>query len=218
MTKLQKGANTRVQMLILRNGEYTLLLIACRFLMPLLALCIAFTLSLSASAIPYKVDKSHAFIHFEVTHLGIFPYPGRFKKFKISLDYDPENVEKSKVKVVVPLKSLETDDGVMNETLLGDQFFDVLNFPRMTFESTSVRRTSDDTGIIEGKLTLNGYTKTLAFDAKFNGTAKSPFSGKPIIGITAVAELERSKWALTAWRPFVGNTVKIRIAFEASPK
>ena len=195
-----------------------MLVVARRFLIPLLALFIAFILPMSTSAVPYKVDKSHAFIHFEVTHLGIFPYPGRFKKFQINLDYDPSNVENSNVKVVVPLKSLETDDGVMNETLLGDQFFDVRNFPRMMFESTSVLRTGDDTGIIEGELTLHGKTKTVAFDAKFNGTAKSPFSGKPIIGITAVAELERSKWALTAWRPFVGNTVKIRIAFEASPK
>ena len=104
------------------------------------------------------------------------------------------------------------------ETLLGEQFFDVRNFPKMTFESTSIKRTGEDTGIIEGELTLHGYTKTVRFDAKFRGTAKSPFSGKSIMAITAVAEVDQTKWGLTAWRPFVGNTVTIRIGFEASPE
>jgi polyisoprenoid-binding protein YceI len=193
-------------------------LIARRLLLPLLALCAAVTAPLLAGAAPYKVDRSHAFIHFEVSHLGIFPYPGRFKQFRIELDYDPANVENSMVEVNVPLKSLETDDGLMNETLLGEQFFDVRNFPKMSFESTSIKRTGEDTGIIEGELTLHGFTKTVRFDAKFRGTAKSPFSGKTIMAVTAVAEIDRNKWGLTAWRPFVGNTVTIRIGFEASPE
>ncbi len=193
-------------------------LIARRLLLPLLALCAAVTAPLLAGAAPYKVDRSHAFIHFEVSHLEIFPYPGRFKQFRIELDYDPANIENSKVEVNVPLKSLETDDGLMNETLLGEQFFDALNFPKMSFESTSIKRTGEDTGIIEGELTLHGFTKTVRFDAKFRGTAKSPFGGKSIMAITAIAEIDRNKWGLTAWHPFVGNTVTIRIGFEASPK
>jgi polyisoprenoid-binding protein YceI len=193
-------------------------LIARRLLLPLLALCAAVTAPLAAGAAPYKVDQSHAFVHFEVTHLGIFPYPGRFKQFRIELDYDRANVENSKVEVDIPLKSLETDDWLMNETLLGDQFFDVRNFQKMSFESTSIKRTGEDTGIIEGELTLHGFTKSVRFDAKFRGTAKSPFGGKSIMAVTAVAEVDRTKWGLTAWRPFVGNTVTIRIGFEASPE
>lgn len=193
-------------------------LIAGRFILSMIALCVAFTIPMSVGAAPYKVDKSHAFVHFEVAHLGIFPYPGRFKKFRMKLDYDAANVENSKVEVDIPLESLETDDGLMNELLLGEQFFDVRNFPKMTFKSTKIRRTGENTGTIEGELTLHGYTKTVTFDAKFNGQAKSPFSGKPIIGITGVAKVDRSKWGLTAWRRFVGNTVTILIGFEASPE
>ena len=84
-----KGANTRVQMRNPRNGVFTMLLIARRLLLPLLALCAAMTAPLLAGAAPYKVDRSHAFVHFEVTHLGILPYPGRFKQFRVELDYDP---------------------------------------------------------------------------------------------------------------------------------
>ena len=193
-------------------------LIARRLLLPLLALCVVVTAPLAVGAAPYKVDPSHSFVHFEVSHLGIFPYPGRFKQFRMELDYDSANVENSKVEVDISLKSLETDDGLMNETLLGEQFFDARNFPKMTFESTSIRRTGEDVGIIEGELTLHGSTETVQFDAKFRGTAKSPFGGKSIMAITAVAEIDRTEWGLTAWGPFVGNMVTIRIGFEASPE
>jgi polyisoprenoid-binding protein YceI len=204
--------------MIKQVGDFRMRVAFRRALVPaLLVLSVFFAVS-QVSAEPYKVDKSHSFVHFEVTHLGIFPYPGRFKKFRMKLDYDTQNVENSKVEVDIPLESVETDDGLMNEALLGEQFFDVQNFPKMTFESTSIRKTSETTGIIEGDLTMHGYTHTVAFDAKINGVAKSPFSGKPIIGITAVAELERAKWGLAAWRPFVGSVVKIRIGFEASPE
>ena len=59
-------------------------LIARRLLLPLLALCAAVAAPLAGwGRALYKVDRSHAFVHFEVSHLGIFPYPGRFKQFRI---------------------------------------------------------------------------------------------------------------------------------------
>lgn len=192
---------------------------AARYLFaPVLAASVLFSTPFSAVAEPYEIDKAHSFVQFQVTHLGIFPYPGRFKRFRMKLDYDRKNVENSKVEVDIPLESIETDDGLMNETLLGEQFFDIRNFPKLAFKSTSIRKLTEDTGVIEGNLTMHGKTNPVSFDAKFNGEAKSPFSGKPIVAILGVAELKRSKWGLTAWRPFVGETVTIRIGFEASPK
>ena len=171
-----------------------------------------------ADAAPWKVDKSHSFVLFEVTHLGLIPYPGRFKKFTVDLDYDPENVEASKVEVRIPVKTVETDDSLTNETLLGEQFFDANNFPTMTFVSTGIRRTGETTGIIDGDLTIIGNTRKVSMEATFKGKAKHPFTGNPVIGIIAVAKINRMKWGLTAWLPFVGKTITIRIAFEASPE
>jgi polyisoprenoid-binding protein YceI len=172
----------------------------------------------AVNAAPWKVDKSHSFILFEVTHLGLIPYPGRFKQFTVNLDYYPANVEASKVEVRIPVKTVETDDGLTNEALVSEQFFDANNFPAMTFVSTGVRRTGETTGIIDGDLTIIGNTRKVSMDAKFNGKAKHPFTGNPVIGVTAVAKINRMKWGLTAWRPFVGKTITIRIAFEASPE
>lgn len=178
----------------------------------------AFVFSSASVAKPYKVDPAHSYVQFSVVHLGIFPYPGRFTKSRMQLDYNPSNVESSKISVRIPIESLTTDSDSMDELLVGEQFFDKRNYPMMSFESTSIRRTSDTTGVIEGNLTIIGNTRKVAFDATFNGKAKSPFTGTPIIGIVAVAKINRMKWGLTAWRPFVGKEVTIEIGFEASPK
>ena len=169
-------------------------------------------------AAPWKVDRSHSFVHFEVWHLGIFPFPGRFKKHRIELDYRPDDVEQSQVDVRIPVRSLETDDGVMNDILVSDQFFDANNFPEMRFVSTGIRRTGENTAVIDGELTIIGITRPVSLDAKFHGKAKHPFTGAPIVGIEAVTTIDRRKWSLGAWRGFVGTDVRIRIAFEASPK
>lgn len=189
-----------------------------KIISPCLTAVILFISSINAFAAPWKADPKHTFVQFSVQHLGILPYYGRFKKAEIHLDYDRQNAENSSVKVKISTKSLETDDDLMNEILVGDQFFDARNFPYMTFTSTRIVRKSDNTGHVEGELELKGKKRPVIFKAQFNGEAKHPFTGSPIIGIQAEATINRRDWGLSAWRAFVSNEVTIKIAFEASPK
>jgi polyisoprenoid-binding protein YceI len=177
-----------------------------------------FFISGLATAAPWKADPKHTFVQFTVQHLGILPYHGRFKRAEIELDYDPASAESSSVKVKIQIGSLETDDGLMNEILAGDQFFDKRNFPLMKFTSTNIRRIGDNTGFVDGNLELKGKTRPVTFKARFNGEAKHPFTGAPIIGIEAETVIKRREWGLGAWRGFVSDDVKINIGFEASPK
>lgn len=171
-----------------------------------------------ASAAPWEIDKKHSYVQFEVVHLGLIPYPGRFKQFTAKLDYDPARPESGSVDVRIPIKSLQTDDGLLNEVMLSEQLFDERNFPEMRFVSTRITRTSETTGVIEGDLTMKGNTHPIQMEATFVGEAKDPITGTRRIGIVAEAEVDRVKWGLAAWRGFVDRTVSIKIGFEATPK
>lgn len=172
----------------------------------------------SALAEPWVIDQKHSFVQFEVVHLGLIPYPGRFKRFVAKLDYDPNDVASSSVDVRIPVKSVETDDGLMNETLLSEQFFDERNFQEMRFVSTKITPTSETTGIIEGELTMKGNTFPVTMQATFAGEAKDPITGGQRIGIMARTQVDRVKWGLAAWRGWVDRMVEIRIGIEATPK
>ena len=171
-----------------------------------------------ATAAPWKADPKHTFVNFTVQHLGILPCHGRFKRAEIELDYNPVSAESSSVKAKILIASLETDDGLMNQILTGEQFFNMQSFPYMTFTSTSIRRSSLSTGFVDGNLELMGKIRPVTFNARFNGEAKNPFNGTPIIGIEAETVIKRREWGLAAWRGYVSDDVKIKIAFEASPK
>lgn len=170
-----------------------------------------------ASAAPWKIDPAHSYVQFEVMHLGLIPYPGRFKRFTAKLDFRPENVEQSSVDVRIAVKSLETDDGLMNETLIGEQFFDERNFPEMRFTSTAITQTGEATATIDGDLTIAGRTLPIRMNAIFAGEAKDPIFGTRRIGFIARAAIDRTKWGLSAWTFFVGSEVTIRIGIEATP-
>lgn len=174
--------------------------------------------AISASAEPWKVDKAHSYVMFEVVHLGLIPYPGRFTAFAADLDYEPNSIETSSVAVRIPVVTLETDDALMNETLLGEQLFDARNHELMTFTSTKITRTGPNVGVIEGDLTIKGATHPVAMDAEFKGEAKDPIFGTPRIGIVASLKIDRTRWGLSAWRGFVDKEVTIRIGLEATPE
>ena len=174
--------------------------------------------ALGAVAAPWKVDKAHSYVMFEIVHLGLIPYPGRFTAFAADLNFNPASIETSSVAVRIPVVTLETDNDLMNETLLSEQLFDVKNFELMEFKSTKITRTGSDVGVIEGDLTIKGNTRPVKMDAVFAGEAKDPIFGTPRIGFTASLEIDRTKWGLSAWRGFVDKTVTIRIGIEATPE
>ena len=85
--------------------------------------------------------------------------------------------------------------------------------PQITFVSTGIERTGASTARITGNLTMNGRTRPVAFDAAFHGG--DPQSGAvQTLGFSARAIIRRSKWGVTAWRPFVGDVVQIVIEAE----
>ena len=51
----------------------------------------------------YHLDLSHASIVWKVSHLGLSNYVARFTDFDATIDYQPDNIEKSSVSVSIDL-------------------------------------------------------------------------------------------------------------------
>ena len=154
---------------------------------------------------------------------------GSFHDFDISLDFDSENVERSQVKVIIEVASIDTRNERRDNHLRSGDFFDVENFPRMTFESTSVRRAGPDRMVVTGNLTIKGVTREIDLPITLLGIKNLPpqmqemFGGiTQVASFTADTEVDRrdfgvgvGTWAETA---VVGAEVQISIALEANRK
>ncbi|MDH4556383.1 YceI family protein [Pseudomonas sp. BN417] len=132
-----------------------------------------------AMAADYVIDKEgqHAFVNFEIGHLGYSYIYGTFKDFDGSFSFDDKNPEASKIKVTLNTASVDTNHAERDKHIKSADFLNVGKNPTATFESTSIKSTGQGTADVTGNLTLNGVTKPVVIQAKFVGEGDDPWGG-----------------------------------------
>ena len=141
----------------------------------------------------WNVDPSHSRVGFRVKHLGISTVRGEFRKYEGSLVVDEGGNLKATGKV--DTASIDTAEADRDGHLKAADFFDVENYPEITFESTSVTAKDEDTYEITGDLTLHGVTKPITLTAEAGGSEVDPF-GNTRIGFEVTGEISRSEFGM----------------------
>ncbi|APZ54529.1 YceI family protein [Salipiger abyssi] len=173
---------------------------------------------LAAVAAPenYVLDSSHSQIVFSYNHLGYSTGYGMFSGFEGEIAYDAEDPAASSVEVSFPVRSMLTGWEARFEHFMSDDFFGATDDSEMvTFTSTGIEVTGDDTALITGDLTLNGVTKSVVLDATLNQAGEHPMEGKPWLGFFATTTLVRSEFELGMFAPYVSDEVEVEISVEA---
>ena len=96
-----------------------------------------------------------------------------------------------------------------------EDFFGAAEGDLITFTSTAIEVTGENTANITGDLTMNGVTKSVVLDAKLNKVDQHPMANKPWAGFNATTTLTRSEFDLGQFAPFVGDEVQVQISVEA---
>jgi polyisoprenoid-binding protein YceI len=166
----------------------------------------------------FDLDVAHSTVSFSVRHLMVSKTRGRFGTFSGSVTI-AEDPLASSVEVTIDPSSITTGDVQRDEHLRGADFFDVEQFPEITFRSTQVVEVRGDRFRLEGDLAVHGVTLPVVLDAVLEGIATSPW-GTQAVGFSASTELDREAFGLT-WNQaletggvLVGKTVKIEIEAE----
>ena len=183
----------------------------------LLATALIGTAATSAFAAPekYTLDSSHSQILFSYNHLGYSTTWGMFSGFEGEIMFDQEDPANSSVSVSMPVKSMFTGWEARFNHFMSDDFFGAADDEMVSFTSTGIEVTGEDTAKITGDLTLNGVTKSVVLDAKLNKAGEHPMAKKPWAGFDATTTLVRSEYELGQFAPFVGDEVEVKISVEA---
>ena len=173
-----------------------------------------------AAPVQFIIDKTHQYIGFEASHFGFSPVRGRFDDVDITLMLDEVNPEKSKVNVVVYTKSIDTDHEPRDEHLRSADFFNVSQYPEMTFSSKSLVFGKDtSSGKIVGDLTLLGITKSITLDFKLTRDAPFPLPGYNnvrTLGFLAEGSIKRAYWGMDIYLgEAIADEVHLTIQFDA---
>lgn len=167
----------------------------------------------------WNLDAAHSEITFSVRHMMISTVRGRFENFSGTFNLNEENPTASSVEVQIDVNSINTKNTDRDNHLRSPDFFNVAEYPNITFKSTRIERTGDNTAIVYGDLTIRDVTKEVALNTTYSGQAKSPW-GTTSAGFTAQTTINRKDWGLT-WNValetggvLVGEEITINIEVE----
>src|ERR1700761_639710 len=110
----------------------------------------------------YTVDPAHTSVVFSVAHSGFSYTYGFFRKATGNYKLDKDNGANSSFRFSIDANSLDTNNQDRDKHLRSPDFFDVQQFPTITFESTRCTPSNTQDGVIYqlmGNLTIHGVTK-----------------------------------------------------------
>ncbi|MFF1384228.1 YceI family protein [Arthrobacter sp. NPDC058288] len=162
----------------------------------------------------WTLDMSHSEIGFTVRHAGISKVRGRFTDASAEAHVGT-SLSASSLHATVKTASFESGDANRDAHVRGADFFDVEQFPEMTFRATGIEGDGEDY-TVTGDLTIRGITKPVELEVEFTGVAVDPF-GATRAGFSAEAEISRKEFGLT-WNAaleagglLVSDKVKINV-------
>ncbi|WP_299559776.1 YceI family protein [uncultured Sulfitobacter sp.] len=180
-----------------------------------LAAVMSASASMALAAEKYTLDPSHSQILFSWEHFGFSTTHGMFSGFEGEIMFDQEEPANSSVTVSMPTKSMFTGWEERTGHFMSDDFFGATDDDMITFTSTAIEVTGDDTAEITGDLTINDVTKSVVLDATLNQAADNPMANKPWAGFDATTTLLRSDYDLGKFAPNVSDEVQVMISVEA---
>ena len=172
--------------------------------------------SVSAAAKNFKIDPVHSFVTFKVKHKHVGYVFGRFNEMSGTVKFDEAHPATSSLQFTIRTASIDTANDTRDKHLRGPDFFDVKQFPVMTFKSKSTQKTRDDTYAVTGDLSIKGVTKSITAPVEHVGTATSPRG--TTTGALCTFKIKRSDYGITYGLGSLGDDVEITVALEANGK
>jgi len=145
----------------------------------------------------WAVDPTHSEVIFKVKHLMVTNVSGNFNLFTANVETEGEDFTKATVTFSADTASLSTNNEQRDEHLKSADFFDIANFPKITFKATQYENIDHDGSYeMTGDLTIRGISKPVKLSVEFGGVVKDPW-GNTKAGFTINGKISRKDFGLS---------------------
>lgn len=175
-----------------------------------------------AWATTYTIDPQHSTIAFKIRHL-VSRVGGVFRDVEGAFDYVPGQPDQWKAQAAVQAASIDTRVEPRDKHLRSKEFFDVEQFPAITFTSTQVTDATPTGAKLQGVLTMHGVQQPVVLELTIHGEGKDPW-GNQRSGFTATTTLNRKDFGIVWNEPLetggflLGEDVDITLDIEGIVK
>ena len=144
----------------------------------------------------WNLDPVHSVAEFKIKHMMISNVKGLFTRVSGRLFLDETDTANSRVEASIDAGSISTGDPQRDAHLKSAEFFDVDQFPTLSFKSTRVTRDGGELAA-EGELTIRGVTRKVKFTVDGpSAAAKDPW-GNTRLGLSATTKINRKDFGLS---------------------
>jgi polyisoprenoid-binding protein YceI len=164
----------------------------------------------------YSVDPAHSNVSFEVRHMGIATVRGSFQSFEGKIEAGDSVV----LEGAVTVDSINSGDENRDGHLKAPDFFDVAQYPQITFHSTGGDSADDGRVTLDGEITIKGVTKPIELTGTIAENGQDPW-GNERVGLELEGKIDRRefdlKWnqTLPNGNLLVANDVKLLVSVSA---
>ncbi len=148
------------------------------------------------TATAWVIDPSHSEVQFKVKHLVISTVTGSFGQYEGQVESNGDDFDGAKISFSADISSINTGSEQRDGHLKSADFFDAEQFPKLTFVSTSMTKTGDDTYSLAGDLSMHGVTKAVTLKAEYGGQMQD-FYGQTKAGFEINGTIKRKEFGLT---------------------
>jgi polyisoprenoid-binding protein YceI len=166
----------------------------------------------------WEIDQAHSSVVAVAKHMMVAKTRGHFGSFSGTLHVG-ETPEESWAEASIDAATIDTGVEMRDNHLRSADFLDVEKYPTITFRSTRVEVTGEETFRLHGDLTIRGITQPAILDVEYQGMVGDPKGNRA--GFSATGELDREAFGMT-WNiaiesggVLVGKRLKVELEIEA---
>lgn len=174
-------------------------------------LIVLLSLSLSFTALAqetWTVDNAHSNLRFEVGWEDFSMRTGEFKVFDgtIVTDFN-DDLTGAVIEFKVDAASVDLIADRLEDHAKSDKFLEVEKFPEITFTSSEVTKSSDNTYLSKGKLTIHGVEKDQEVTVLLKGSKETKRGY--IYGLEVTLVVNRNDFGLDWGTPRLAEEIKM---------
>lgn len=109
----------------------------------------------------YIPADSQSAIRFTIKNFGINT-SGIFSGINGTIHFDANDISNAAFNVRLNAASVDTDNNTRDNHLKKEEYFNVKQYPYISFSSTAVKKMSDGRYLLQGNITIKGVTKPVA--------------------------------------------------------
>ena len=139
-----------------------------------------------------SADPTSSEISFDIE--GLKDTKGFFKDFDIIFKVSDNDPEQAKIKVSINVKSINTDNDIRDEELIGSDFFNTDKYPLIEFYSKGIKKIEDKYST-KGIINMMGESKDLEFSFEHKGITNNS-SGFKVAIFEGTFEIDRTDFGM----------------------